>query len=617
MNGYMGKVLMVDLSQETITTKEIPQNWYEDFLGGEGLGVRLFYDHMDPNRDALDPKTPVIFATGPLNGTSAPEGGRLVLVFRSPATGTLGLTNVGGHFAPALKKAGYDLLLVIGKASKPVWLRIKDDQVSLEDATALWGQRVSPTEEFIKKDLGAKAQVISIGPAGENLVNFSCLMTHKHRSAGRGGGGALFGSKNLKAVGVIGTQDVKVADPEKLKAASKRSREEIDAEAFTSGLLKPFGTPGFYNSISATGTLPTKNWQRTTYPESHEVLGHEAYHKTLEVKSYACAQCYIACGRKTTIKEGPYAGESGGGPEYETLGAFGSKCLINDVSAVAKLGYDCNELGLDTISAGQVLATAMEWYDRGILTKENTDDIEITWGNVPAALKIVKKMAYREGIGDLLADGSKKAAEKLGGDAIDYAFHVKGLEMASCGVRASKGEAVVHAVSPRGADHLRPYASVVDAFGYLDEELGITEKQNPLDDDNKGWVKPLQELSMATNLLGACLFASICLAVKGNTWASLYTSVTGRALSLEDLLKAAERVINMERMINFRFGFNRKDDKLPKRLLQEPAVDGVGEGQVVDMEKVLDSYYKAMGWDIATGIPKPEKLEELNLDWMI
>ncbi len=617
MNGYMGKALVVDLSQKSITTKEIPKDWYEDFLGGEGLGVRLFYDHMDPNRDVLDPKTPVIFATGPLNGTSAPEGGRLVLVFRSPATGSLGLTNVGGHFAPALKKAGYDLLLVTGKASKPVWLRIVDDQVSLEDATALWGQRVSPTEEFIKKDLGAKAQVISIGPAGENLVNFSCLMTDKHRAAGRGGCGALFGSKNLKAVGVIGTQDVKVADPEKLKAASKKSREEIDAEAFTSGLLKPFGTPGFYNSISATGTLPTKNWQRTTYPESHEVLGHEAYHKTLEVKAYACAQCYIACGRKTTIKEGPYAGASGGGPEYETLGAFGSKCLINDVNAVAKLGYDCNELGLDTISAGQVLATAMEWYDRGILTRENTDDIEISWGNVPAALEIVKKMAYREGIGDLLADGSKKAAEKLGGDAIDYVFHVKGLEMASCGVRASKGEAVVHAVSPRGADHLRPYASVIDAFGYLDEELGITEKQNPLDDDNKGWVKPLQELSMATNLLGACLFASICLAVKGKTWASLYTSVTGRALSLEDLLKAAERVINMERMINFRFGFNRKDDKLPKRLLQEPATDGVGEGQVVDMEKVLNSYYKVMGWDIATGIPKPDKLEELNLGWLI
>jgi aldehyde:ferredoxin oxidoreductase len=616
MDGYMGKALLVELSQGIITTQEIPKEWYEDYLGGEGLAVRLFYDHMDSNRDALDPESPIILATGPLNGTKAPEGGRLVLVFRSPATGTLGLTNVGGHFAPALKKAGYDLLMVTGKASKPVWLRIADDKVSIEDAADLWGQRVSSAEAAIREDLGTKAQVISVGPAGENMVNFSCLMTHKHRSAGRGGGGAMFGSKNLKAVAVVGTREVAVADPEALNAASKKSRAEIDAEAFTAGLLKPFGTPGFYNSISATGTLPTKNWQRTTYPESHEVLGHEAYHKTLDVKSYACAQCYIACGRKTTIKEGPYAGESGGGPEYETLGAFGSKCLINDVSAVAKLGYDCNELGLDTISAGQVLATAMEWYDRGILDKEKSDGIEITWGNVPAALEIVRKMAYREGIGDLLADGTKKAAEKLGGNAGDYAFHVKGLEMASCGVRASKGEAVVHAVSPRGADHLRPYASVVDAFGYIEEEIGIIDKQNPLEDDNKGWVKPLQELSMATNLLGACLFASICLAVKGSTWASLYTAVTGRVLTLEELLKAAERTINMERVINTRFGFDRKDDKLPKRLLQEPATDGVGEGQVVDLDRALDSYYAAMGWDIATGTPKPEKLDELKLGWM-
>lgn len=617
MNGYMNKALLVNLSENSIQTQDIPLSWYEDFLGGEGLGVRMFYDHMDPSREPLDPDTPVIFATGPLNGTSAPEGGRLVLVFRSPATGTLGLSNVGGHFAPALKKAGYDLLMVTGKAPKPVWLSIQDDQVSLEDATELWGQRISPTEKAIKEKLGAKAQVISIGPAGENQVNFSCLMTDKHRSAGRGGGGAMLGAKNLKAIGVVGTKTVAVANSEELKAASKKSREEIDAEAFTSGLLKPFGTPGFYNSISATGTLPTKNWQRTTYPESHEVLGHEAYHNTLDVKPYACAQCYIACGRKTTIKEGPYAGESGGGPEYETLGAFGSKCLINDVNAVAKLGYDCNELGLDTISAGQVLATAMEWYDRGILTKEKTDGLEITWGNVPVALEIVRKMAYREGIGNLLADGSKKAAERLGGDAGDYAYEVKGLEMAACGVQASKGEAVVHAVSPRGADHLRPYASVIDAFGYLDEELGITEKQNPLEDGNKAWIKPVQELSMATNLLGACLFASICLAVKGSTWASLFTAVTGRMLSQQDLLKAAERVINMERMINFRFGFDRKEDKLPKRLLSEPAVDGVGEGQVVDLDEALNSYYESMGWDITTGAPKPEKLQELNLGWMI
>ncbi len=616
MIGYTGKALLVDLSTETVKTQDIPQSWFEDFLGGEGLGVRMFYDYMDASQDPLAPEAPVIFATGPFNATSAPEGGRLVVIFRSPATGTLGLSNVGGHIGPTLKKAGYDLLVVTGKSPRPVWLRIEDDKVSLEDADSLWGERVTPTEEAIKNDLGPKAQVISIGPAGENLVKFSCLMTHKHRSAGRGGGGATFGSKNLKAVGVVGTGKIAVADPEALKVAAKKCREQIDAEPFTSGLLKPFGTPGFYNSINATGTLPTKNWQQTTYPESTDVLGHEAYHKTLKVEPYACAQCYIACGRKTTIKEGKYAGESGGGPEYETLGAFGSKCLINDVSAVAKMGYDCNELGLDTISAGQILATAMDWYERGILTNENSDELEITWGNVEVGLEILRKMAYREGVGNLLADGSKKAAEQLGGDAIDYAFQVKGLEMAACGVQASKGEAVVHAVSPRGADHLRPYASVVDAFGYMEEELGITEKQNPLEDGNKAWIKPLQELSMATNLLGACLFASICLAVKGSTWTELYSAVTGRPLSLDDLLKAAERVINMERVINIRYGFDRKDDTLPSRLLKVPAPDGVGEGQVVDLDKALDSYYESMGWDIETGVPNSEKLHELNLAWM-
>lgn len=616
MEGYMGKVLLVDLTKGSSEIRDIPNSWYENFLGGEGLGVRLFYDYMDPTREPYDPETPLVFATGPLNGTSAPEGGRLVVVFRSPATGTLGLTNVGGHFAPSLKKAGYDLLLVKGKAPKPVWLRIQDEKVSIEDGSEIWGKRISPTEDYIRGKMGSGAQVISIGPAGENQVRFSSLMTQKHRAAGRGGGGAMLGSKNLKAIGVVGTKEVSVFDPQALKAASEKAKAQIQAEAFTSGLLKPFGTPGFYNSISATGTLPTKNWQRTTYPESHDVLGHEAYHKTLDVKPFACAQCQIACGRKTTIKEGPYAGESGGGPEYETLGAFGSKCLINDVSAVAKLGYDCNELGLDTISAGQILATAMEWYERGILTKQQTDGLELTWGNVPAALEIVRKMAYREGIGDLLAEGSKKAAEKLGGNALDYAFQVKGLEMASCGVRASKGEAVVHATSPRGADHLRPYASVIDAFGYLDEELGIANKKNPLEDGHKDWVKPLQELSMATNLLGACLFASICLAVKGSTWASLYTAVTGRPLSLQDLLKAAERVINMERMINARYGFDRKADTLPKRLLKEPAADGVGQGQVVDLAKVLDSYYTSMGWDLKTGLPTRQTLNALNLSWM-
>ncbi|MBW1649590.1 MAG: aldehyde ferredoxin oxidoreductase family protein [Deltaproteobacteria bacterium] len=617
MKGYTGKILIVDLNTKQTEIQKLPEEWKRDFIGGEGIGVRLFYDYINPLLDPLDAESPIIFATGPLNGTKAPMGGRLSVIFRSPATGGIGLTNVGGHFAPALKKAGYDLLLIKGKADKKVWLKITDKKITIEDASNIWGEKIDFTENYIKERMKDKnAEILSIGPAGENLILFSSIMTDSHRAAGRGGGGAVIGSKNLKAIAAAGSISISVADPNKLKETSKKVIKQLKAEPFTSGLLSPFGTPGFYTSISGTGTLPNKNWQRTTYPESHEVLGHEAYHNTLDVKPYACAQCAISCGRKTTIKSGHYAGESGGGPEYETLGAFGSKCLINDLNTVAKAGYLCNELGLDTISAGQVIATAMEWYERGIIDDKKADGLKLEWGNANAVLKLIEKIAYRDGFGDLLAEGSKKAAEKLGGDAIDYAFQVKGLEMASCGVRASKGEAVAHAVSPRGADHLRPYASVIDAFGYIEEELGINEKKNPVEDDNKKWIKPLQELSMTTNIMGACLFASICLAVKPITWSDMLNAVTGEKRTVKDLLKAGERVINLERIINKKFGFDRKDDKLPKRLLTEPAPDGVGKGEVVNLEVALDSYYEAMGWNKTDGIPTLKKLEELNLLWV-
>lgn len=617
MNGYMGKALVVDLGTGSVQPRDIPEEWFADFIGGEGVGVRLFQDLMVREGGALDPAQPMIFATGPLTGTAAPTSGRLCIVFRSPATGTLGATNVGGHFAPALKKAGWDLLVIIGHAEKPVCLSIEDDNVEILDASDLWGKGVSETEDMIKAKLGAKGlQIASIGPAGEKGVLFAGIMTDKHRAAGRGGGGAAMGSKNLKAVAVRGTKSLPIAEPEELKNAASQAREQLLGEAFVKGALHPYGTPGFYDPISQLGILPTKNWQRTSYDESIPKMGFEAYHKTLEVKSYACSGCPVACGRHTTIKEGLHSGSSGGGPEFETMGAFGSKCLVDDINAIAKAGHLCNDLGLDTISTGQVIAVAMEWYEKGLLSKKETDGIELTWGNAVAVVEMVNKIGRREGIGDLLAEGAKRAADKIGKGAEDAAIHVKGLELASCGVRASKGEAVAHAVSPRGGDHLRPYASTIDAFGYRDEELGIVGDIDYLDDGNKGWVKPLQELSMATNLLGVCLFASITLAVKASTWAKLLSAVLGKPVSREDLLKSAERVINMERMINSRLGFDRKDDTLPKRLLEEPAPDGRGEGQVVDLRKALDSYYESMGWDIQTGLPKPDTLAKLGLAWM-
>jgi aldehyde:ferredoxin oxidoreductase len=617
MKGYAGRALFVDLTSGEVTTQEIPEEWFDDYVGGEGVAVRLFYELMDADLEAFDPAQPLIFATGPLTGTAAPTSGRWNIVFRSPATGTLGLSNAGGKLAPQIKRAGWDLIVITGKAEKPVYVSIHDDAVAIKDASHLWGKGVGETEDLIREDLEVKGtQVASIGPAGENRVLFAAVMNDKHRAAGRGGAGALMGSKNLKALAVRGTGSLSIADPDTLKERASAAREELFEEAFVADELAPFGTPSFYDAINALGILPTKNWQQTTFPEGLESLGHEAYHETLEVKAYACYGCPIGCGRVTTIKEGPYSGMHGGGPEYETVAAFGSKCLVTDLNAVAAANHLANDLGLDVISAGQVIATAMEWYDEGLLSGEQTAGLDLSWGNGETVVELVKQIARREGLGDLLADGVKRAAEQIGPEAEKAAMHVKGLEMAADGVRASKGESVVHSVSPRGADHLRPYASAIDAFGYREPELDIVQEVDYLEDGEKSWVKPLQELSMATNMLGVCLFSSITLAIKPSTWAGLLSSAVGRTVTKEDLLRSAERVINLERVINASFGFDRADDRLPARFLQDPAPDGRGEGQTVDLDVALDSYYASMGWDAKTGLPTAETLDDLGLGWL-
>ena len=617
MKGYWGKALVVDLTTGSSAGWKIAGEWFRDYIGGEGIGVRYLADLITPETEPFAKEQPLIFTTGPLTGTAAPASGRCVVVFRSPATGTLGLSNSGGYFAPELKKAGWDVLIVTGKSEKPVYLSIKDDQVELRSADPVWGKGIHDTEDFIKQDLqDEKTQIASIGQAGEKRVLLAAIMTDKHRAFGRGGAGTLMGSKNLKAIAVKGTKTMPVADAEQLKAVGADARKELFEEAFVRDELKPFGTPSFYDSIEALGILPTRNWQRTTFQESIPTLGHKAYHETLEVKPYACSGCPIACGRSTTIKEGKWAGMHGGGPEYETLAAFGSKCEVTDLGAITAANHLANDFGLDIISAGQAIATAMEWYENGILDKTKTDGIELTFGNAEAVVEMVKKIALREGIGDLLADGVKRAAQKLGGNAEYAAMHVKGLEMAADGVRASKGEVLSHVISARGADHLRPYASCIDAFGYRDEELGIVEDISYTEDGKKAWVKPSMELSMATNLLGTCLFTSITLAIKASTWARLLSAAIGQEVTKDQLLLASERVLNLERMLNASFSFDRKDDTLPKRFLEEPAKDGRGEGQIVDLAKNLESFYDAMGWNKATGLPENHTLQKLGLFWL-
>lgn len=612
------KMLWVDLSKNEVQSRSIPPEWVHEYIGGEGVAARLFYDLVVPDVDGLDARQPIIFAAGPLSGTLAPCSGRTCVVFRSPATGTIGASNAGGSFSQAMRKAGWDLIAIVGKAEKPVYLFIDDEHAELRDASHLWGKTISQTEDALKESLNLNGiEIASIGVAGENGVLFASIMTDKYRAFGRGGAGAVMGAKNLKAIAVHGTQKITVSESEEFKQASLAARDEMFAEAFVRDELHPYGTPSFYDAINGLGILPTKNWQYTTYPDSVGKLTYQAYHETLDVKAKACYNCAIACGRYTRIKEGPYAGMEGGGPEYEALAAFGSKLWVDDLNAITAANHLSNDYGLDVISTGQVIATAMEWYEKGILTSEKTDGLELRWGNGAAVVELVKKIAHRQGIGELLSMGVKRAAQQLGGDAEYAAMHVKGLEMAADGVYASKGEAVVHATSARGADHLRPYASVVDAFGYRDEDLGITSDVDYLEDGNKWWIKPFQELSMATNMLGVCLFASITIAIKASTWAKLLSKAWGREVSKEELLRAAERVINLERMINARLGFDRKDDTLPRRFLTEPAPDGRGAGQVVDLEKALNSYYESMGWDVTTGLPTREKLESLNLGFVL
>lgn len=613
MLGYQGTMLEVNLSDGVVEVNKVPEDWYQKFIGGEGFAAKILYDRLPKNLDPMSEDNLLVLATGPLTGTKAPCSGRLCFAFKSPLTGTIGMSNVGGHLAPQIKRAGYDLVVIKGKSKKPVYLYVENEKVEIKAADFIWGKDTEESEELIRaKHPDKKLRIAEIGPAGEKLVKFSTIMVDSHRAAGRGGPGVVMGSKKLKAIVFSGDKKLEVSEEEMMNKFAKKAREQLNEEEFVREELKPFGTPSFMDSINALGLLPTRNWQRTTF-DAMDKIGHKAYHETLDVKAWACYGCPIACGRQTEIKSGKYKGDSGGGPEYETLGAFGSKCEIDDLNAIAEANYICNRMGLDTISTGQIIATAMEWFEKGIIDKADTGGIDLEFKNAESMVKMVEKIANRDGFGDLLAEGSYRAAEKIGAEAMDYVIHVKGMELASCGVRASKGETLSHVISPRGADHLRPYASVIDAFAYQEEELGITEKVSPFEDNNKYWVKPFMELSELTNLLGVCLFASITLAVKGSTWTGLYNAVTGLNMDLEEMLKAAERVINLERMFNVREGFNRKNDHLPKRLVEEEAPDGLGKGQKVDMDLVLDDFYKSMDWDLKTGIPKQNKLKELGL----
>ncbi|SFM01300.1 aldehyde ferredoxin oxidoreductase family protein [Candidatus Frackibacter sp. WG13] len=599
MNGWMGQILRINLTEETVNVEELDQTLAKDYIGARGLGTKIFCDEVEPTVDPLAHENKLIFATGPLTGTAAVSGSRYNVVTKSPLTGTIAASNSGGYFPSELKYAGYDVVIFEGKASRPVYIVIDDDQVKIESAEELWGETILETDNQLRAKYGDNFRIAAIGPAGENLVKFACIMNDRERAAGRSGVGAVMGSKNLKAVIVRGTQGVRVANKGKFKDVLRNCLGKIKESGVTNEGLPALGTAVLVNIISEHGNLPTRNFQKGNFEGAEQVSG-EALADELLVKNKACAGCPIGCGRVSLVPDGEYKG-FGEGPEYETLWAFGPDCGIDNLEAITKDNFICNELGLDTITMGTTIACAMEMYEEGIITKDELG-LELEFGNAQAMVEAVKLTGTREGIGDLLAEGSYRLAEKY--DCPEYSMSSKKQEYPAYDPRGSQGMGLEYATSNRGGCHVRGYLT-------SPEILGIPEAIDPLTIEGKAeWVKIFQDLTGVVDASGICLFTTFALG--GGDIHELLEAVTGVGYTEEEMMKVGERIWNLERLFNYEAGVGPDEDKLAKRLVEEPLPEGPAEGKVVGLETMLEEYYQLRGWT-PEGDVKEEKIAELGI----
>ncbi len=601
-NRYYGKILDVDLTNQTYEVKEFPEEWIYKYIGGKGIGVRILYDELKPGVDPLSPENILIFIPGPLSGTIAPTSGRWAAVTKSPHTGIYLDSQIGGHFVPKMRRTGYDIFIIRGKAEKPVYLYVDDEKVEFHDASFLWGKGIFETEDTLKS-MYPGAEVGSIGPAGENLVTFALIGFNKYRHAGRGGAGAVMGSKNLKAVVVRGKKALEYYDQKGLRELTKELNRII-AQHPVMKKRRDIGTPMWVKMANEGGFLPTRNYSRGVFEYADEISG-ERMKETIWVRNKACYSCAIACGKHTHVREGEFKCTEVEGPEYETLALMGSNTEVRDLNAIAYANKLCDDLGLDTISMGNVTGFAMEAFERGLLKPSDTDGLELRFGDYHAMIELIKRVAYREGaIGELFSGGVRPAAEKIGQGAEKFAIHVKGLELPGVEPRGSWGMALAFATADRGGCHQRCWTPTAELNGILPRfsTEGVAK-----------FVKETQDERAACFSLVLCDFAPFDV----SHFAKLLYYATGVSLSDEEYLKAGERIWNLARMFNVREGISRKDDTLPGRIMEEPAPAGPAKGLKITQEildKMLDEYYELRGWD-KNGIPTEEKLKELGLEW--
>ena len=590
MDGYAGKIAYADLSAGKVTIKPTPPELKKKYIGGRGFGIRLLTDMVDPKIDPLSEKNILVYAAGPLTGTGIALGSRYEVSTISPLSGTAMSANSGGVFGWKMKKAGFDAVVVTGRSRRPLWLFLDSGMAEFRDASGLWGMTTGQTTDAIMKELGDQSVRVScIGPAGENKVLFACIINEKTRAAGRGGVGAVMGSKNLKAIAARGNLPIKPADEAQLEVVKERVKKKITENGIAQALGK-YGTAVLINIINENYVMPTRNFQTAHFAAAEKVSG-ETMAATILKQPKGCFSCIVKCGRVCE-----FDGEHGEGPEYEPDWAFGPDCGIDDLKAISRANNLCNENGLDTISTPTTIACLMEMAEKGFVKHP------IRFGDAKGMLKLVEQIAKREDIGNELAEGSFRFATKYGHPELSMSS--KKQELPAYDPRGIQGYGLAAATSVRGGDHV---------YGYMisPEILGSPQKLDPYISTEKPlWVKTFQDLTAGIDASGMCLFSSFALGAED--YADLISATTGMKVDATELLKIGERIWNLQKLYNIKRGFGRKDDVLPARLLNEPLKEGAPTGKVWRPEGMLDEYYTLRGWD-KEGTPTEKKQKELGL----
>lgn len=611
--GYTGRILRINLTSKTAQEEKLPLEVAQNFIGGAGLGIKYLFDEVKPGTDALGPDNKLIFAPGPFTGTPTPCASRMAVVGKSPLTGAIGTALTGGYFPAELKFAGWDAIILEGKSDKPTWISIKDSTVKFHDATGIWGTMTFDCQQMVKDDLkDQNTRVMCIGPAGERLSKLACIINER-RAAGRKGLGAVMGSKNLKAIAVRGTGTVAIASEEKYKTARTEMLKTMKESPVLYSAFSPAGTPMVVDLTGALGILSAKNWSATGEFVPVDQLGLDAQN-TRKIGKEHCYDCPVGCSQMKLARSGPYAGILTEGPEFETIYSFGTETGVANLDAVIAADRLADELGLDSISAGVTIGFAMELFEKGILTTSDTGGIDLKFGNDKAMMDVLRMMAFREGIGDILSDGTKAAAHKIGKGSDKFAMNIKGLEMPAYDVRGAKAHGLNYATAYTGADHNKGYA-FQEIFG-----IPVPWEVDRLAIEGKGkltkWNQDVRAVTCDCATMCAFILDTALPATSTQNTAALMEAITGLSFTADEVQRVGERLNNLAKAFNMREGFTRADDTFPERLMTEPLKDGGSKGQLIskdDLKKMLDEYYTERGWDTQTGVPTRAKLEELGL----